>query len=62
MSPPPGFDDDGAVAEVVARLHERADKRRRTGIISDLADAERRGDLEKAARLMTDYQQLMKKA
>ncbi|HEX6488548.1 MAG TPA: DNA primase [Candidatus Dormibacteraeota bacterium] len=60
-SPPPGFDEDEVVEALIRRAQVRADERRRKGIISDLAEAERTGDLERAARLMTDYQQLSKR-
>ncbi len=62
VSPPPGFDDDGVVQALIERVRARADKRRREGIISDLAEAESTGDLDRAARLMRDYEQLMRKA
>jgi DNA primase len=61
VSPPPGFDDDEFVRSLAGRVRERAEKRRREGIISDLAEAESKGDLDRAARLMNDYQQLMRK-
>jgi DNA primase len=62
VNPPPGFDDDGVVEALIRRVRDRAVKRRREGIISDLAEAESRGDLDRAARLVRDYEQLMRKA
>ena len=61
VSPPPGFDDDEVVLGLIRRVRDRAVKRRREGIISDLAEAESTGDLDRAARLMRDYEQLMRK-
>jgi DNA primase len=59
-SPPPGFDDDGVIHALIERVRARADKRRREGIISDLREAESTGDLDRAARLMRDYEQMRK--
>lgn len=61
VSPPPGVEDDELVSGLVRRVRDRAVKRRREGIISDLAEAESNGDLDRAARLMRDYEQLMRK-
>jgi DNA primase len=60
-SPPPGFDEDEVVQALIRRVRHRADKRRREGIISDLAEAESTGDLDRAARLMRDYEQMQRK-
>ena len=61
VNPPPGYGDDEVVEALISRVRDRAAARRRKGIISDLAEAERTGDLGRAARLMAEYQQLVRR-
>lgn len=62
VTPPAGYDDDEVVDSLIRRIRERAVDRRVKGIISDLAEAERTGDIERATKLMAEHSQLVRRA